>query len=72
MAVRHLQWFTVRVVDVYERWEAAVYRNSSPDEGPQSVGVWDPDPKNLQDRDGKARLAKIPPVLIIQLIILYV
>lgn len=55
-------------MDVYERREAAVYRNSRPDEGPQPVGVWDTDPKNLQDRDGKARSAKFLPTLIIQLI----
>lgn len=47
LCVRYLQRFTVRVVDVYEWREAAVDGDSSPDEGPQSVGVGDPDPKHL-------------------------
>ena len=49
--LNYLQWLTVRVVDVYERWEAAVHWDSGPDEGPQSVGVWDTNPKNLQGRE---------------------
>lgn len=47
LCVGYLQRFTVGVVDVYERREAAVDGDSSPDEGPQSVGVGDPDPKHL-------------------------
>lgn len=47
LCVGYLQRFTVGVVDVYERREAAVDGDSSPDEGPQSVGVGDADPKHL-------------------------
>lgn len=48
MCPYYLQWFTVRVVDVYKRWEAAVYWDSGPNEGSQSVGVWYTNPENLQ------------------------
>lgn len=47
LCVRYLQRFTVGIVDVYERREAAVDGDSSPNEGPQSVGVGDADPKHL-------------------------
>lgn len=47
LSVGYLQGFTVGVVDVYERREAAVDGDPSADEGPQSVGVGDPDPEHL-------------------------
>lgn len=57
LCVRYLQRFTVRVVDVYEWREAAVDGDSSPDEGPQSVGVGDPDPKHLAQISTKDRVS---------------
>lgn len=56
MTVIYLQRLTEGVVDVYQRGEAAVYWDSGPDEGPQSVGVRDADPENLETREGRMSL----------------
>lgn len=47
----YLEWFTMRVEDVYEGREAAIYWYSGPYKGPESVRIRDAHTKHLKQKN---------------------